>query len=202
MAHENDRLAFGYARQASEIVHNARSRAAGRGAAQLVIYENVSGARGTIMVYEAIDGLTLASTPVGGPNPVASCRNASQWARAIGATEVADFKSQLVEGMNLNSVAGGINETDDIRMAGRVEQAGSPGTWDIVNSWALCTTPNGTTYFGSGATPTVAVGLVQTAAPFTGMAELEITRNKGGTPAGLKRRVIIAGSAAPRIQSE
>src|SRR5262249_11795809 len=69
----NDQIAFGYARQASELIHNARARSTGRGSAHLVIFtrDAAYGAdkRGAILVYEALDG---TAAPVG-PNPSSRC---------------------------------------------------------------------------------------------------------------------------------
>ena len=46
-----------------------------------------------------------------------------------------------------------------------------------------------------------AITNMQARAPFTGVAEIRITRNQGGTPVGLSRNVTLAGAAAARIQS-
>lgn len=203
----NDRLAFSYARQASELIHNARSRSSGRGAAQLVVFDRNDtgqGTRGVLMVYEATDNLTPTSTPIAGPNPVSGCRIRegadSQWALAFGGALAPNFRSQVVEGMSVNGPAGSVQDVDNITMTAREETA--PGTWADVASWVLCTTPNGTTYFGSGASVTAAVAAMQLAPAFKGMVELRVQRTRGGTQAGLIRRVIIPGSAAPRLVSE
>src|SRR5262245_4938637 len=70
----NDQTAFNYARQASELIHNARARSMGRGAAHVVLFTtdaNFGGDRGGIYVFEALDG----TAPPTGPNPSGLCRS-------------------------------------------------------------------------------------------------------------------------------
>lgn len=199
----NDRLTFSYARQASEMVHNARARAAGRGAAQLVVYTKALGTRGALLVYEAHDGLTAASSPVEGPNPVSSCRNARQWDNVPALTATTTQRWTLVEGLNLNaSEAGAIQNTENIIMDGLAGTAVATPT--AVVAWALCTTPNGTTYFGSGADAQAAIGQMQLLPPFTGVAEVDVARHvpAGTAIVGLNRRVVISAGGAPRVKSE
>ncbi len=201
----NDRAAFDYARQYQQILVQGRSRAAGTGSAHLAILTGGTGGRGVIRLYSALDG----SAPPSGPNPVASCKvDPTQWNTAIpelaGAYAknalMADNRSRFIDHVDLN--LGGINVDMDVRTTlvignGPVGSAmlGTPAI-------AICITPAGVTYVGSGANAAAAVAAMRGATPFNGIAEAQIRRNKGGAGVGLRRRVVIAGGGAPRLRSD
>lgn len=200
----NDRAAFDYARQYQQILVQGRSRAAGTGSAHLAILTGGTGGRGVIRLYSALDG----AAPPSGPNPVASCRGLGQWTTAIpelaGAFPtnalMADNMSRFIDHVDLN--LGGINVDMDVRTTLVIGDGpvGSPmlGTPAI----AICITPAGVTYVGSGANAAAAVAMMVASAPFNGIAEAQIRRNTGGAGVGLRRRVVIAGGGAPRLRSD
>ncbi|MFO0742122.1 MAG: prepilin-type N-terminal cleavage/methylation domain-containing protein [Labilithrix sp.] len=202
-----DRLAFSYARQVADAVHTARTRAAGRGAAHLVVYEQsiAGGDRGRVLVFEGLDGTDNTATPKG-PNPWPGCRRPNQWAFAgawAGGTDATN-SAAVVDAVNVNATnTSDIIIKENIRLVARFTLASSsaPGA---VDAFALCTTPNGTTYFGSGANASDAIKNMQAAVtPFTDVIEVDVQRHdSSNAPVGLNRRVIIAGAGAPRIKSE
>jgi hypothetical protein len=77
---------------------------------------------------------------------------------------------------------------------------GSPST--AVEYIAICITPSGVTYVGADTTAVLAIDKMRAASPFTGVAEVQIQRHKGGAGVGLKRRLMITGGGAPRLRSE
>lgn len=198
----SDRLAFSYARTAGELIHNSRARASARGAAQLVLFTtdaSFANPRGAVITFEALDGTSAASTPAG-PNPVSSCKTPNQWADVIAWAPGAAPTNNvgLVDGLNINdSVTGSINTTE------RITMTGTDATGGALTTFVLCTTPNGTTYYGSGNSVSNAITAMMAATPFTNLVMINVARhNADGTVAGLNRRVIITGGSAPRIQSQ
>jgi prepilin-type N-terminal cleavage/methylation domain-containing protein len=211
----SDRLAFAFARDVSGAIHSARTRAAGRGAAHLVLYlqSTSSGDRGTVVIFEALDGTNAGSNPAG-PNPSSSCRRPNQWAYAStwapsAAADPANFAA-VVEGVtaNSNGNAGEVVEQENIRMKARFSTLGSAtAPVDVTGAFAMCITPNGTTYYGSGASASAAItAMQQSTQPFVDIVEVDVARHAAGASnppiVGLNRRVIVAGSSAPRIKSE
>lgn len=184
----DDRAAFSYARTFSAIIHRARVRAAGRGAAHLVVWDAGSASRGRLLLFEALDGTAAPS----GPNPVSSCKAPAQWTN-ISAIDPANGKARLIEALDLNTA--GINVDADIKsellLLGGSRAAG-----------VLCVTPGGSTYAGYGSDMDGAVTDMEGRIPFTDVFELRIARHKAGSVVGLMRRVIAAGTSAPRIKSE
>jgi type II secretory pathway pseudopilin PulG len=209
----NDRIAFDYARQVSEIVHHARARASGTGSAHLVMFttEATFGPRGAIISFEALDGVP----PNAGPGPASSCRLNSQWnwvptfvPGPVGMDP--GYRARVVDFLNINATAGGdVRVSEDMKMeAGFPSGVAPPGSPIVapLTVVMLCITPNGTTWLGTGTSASDALtgttGIFQQTLPFRGQIEIDVTRYRGALPAGLRRRVIIAGSGAPRIRSE
>jgi prepilin-type N-terminal cleavage/methylation domain-containing protein len=200
----NDKLAFSYARQTSELAHNARARAAGRGSAHLFVYTNEWGTRGGVYVFEALDGTASPS----GPNPTSGCKTPGQWAYVPsftpGGTDGAN-KAIIVDAVNPNDTAGGaIEATENILLTAR--ELKSDGTVSATpNAFVICTTPNGTTWYGSDTGVKAAIDNMQKAQqPFLGVVEVDVSRNDaaGANTIGLIRRVIIPAGGSPRIKSE
>lgn len=201
-----DRIAFDFARRASELFHNGRARAAGRGAAHLVVFTNVDGGgRGRVAVFEGLDGATL-------PNPSSSCRGNSQWTYVEtylpGDAADADKRARVVDQFTVDtSESTSSIVTDDITMKGfgyiKNSALAIDGTKTAAAAVVVCTTPNGTTFAGTGATVKDAIDMmIASSAPFTGAVELMVERHRGGAVVGVTRRVVIAGAAAPRIWSQ
>ena len=196
----SDRLAFSYARQVGEIVHNARARSAARGSAHMVVYDGTTyGARGALFSFEALDNTDASATPPG-PNPAPSCKTPGQWQGVQGYTAgTATNLFGLIDGLNINPTStAAIEVVENITMIAYP----TPST-TAMKAFVLCTTPNGTTFYGTGSTVDDAVTAMQASIPFTGIVEIDVARHdSGGTIVGLNRRVLITGGAAPRIKSE
>ncbi|GAC1555880.1 MAG: hypothetical protein NVS3B10_16580 [Polyangiales bacterium] len=201
----DDRMAFDYARRIQQMAQRARARAAARGAAQLVL-AGPSGTRGRVTMWEALDGTTAAT---GGPNPVSSCRGTVavplQWAPAAayaGNTPPAPSVTQYVTGLDLNSA--GANVDADITASFFIASNTTVAIpTSAVNALAICYTPSGTAFAASGTDTTAAIAAMQIAAPFTGVADIQINRHDTpNVPVGLTRHVLIAGSAPARILSQ
>jgi len=188
----NDKIAWDYARQYQTLVHAARARAAGRGAAQLILF-GPGGGRGWARVYEALDGTLPADA---GPNPVSSCKQAAQWtAAATDPPVLNDSKARFVDWVDLNGT--GVVVDMDLKSRFLLNNA-------AIGVMAICVTPAGVTYVGGDPSSAVnAIAKMQVATPFNDVAEIEVTRhNAGGAVVGLTRRIIIAGSSAPRLKSQ
>ena len=200
----SDRLAFSYARQVGELVHNARARSAGRGGAHLVVYSTEWGARGAVLVFEALDG-----APAPGPNPTPSCRVPGQWSLvtgwAPGATDP-NNRAAIVDALNINATSSAdVVVQENITMIANFTASTSADPPVPIKSFALCTSPNGTTYFGKSTTTAADAikEMQESTAPFSDVVEVDVARHDGiGTVVGLKRRVIMAGAGSPRIKSE
>jgi hypothetical protein len=198
----DDRMVFDYARQIQAVLHRAEVRSMARGAAHLVVIDTSGGTRGRATLFEAVD-FTAAPN---GPKPVSSCRGQREplngtfinhWAEAQtwAPGGSVPLRSPVVDGVNMNGP--GV-ETDMNLFAVISEQ-----TAGTVPTIALCYTPGGNVYMGSGANPTAAITAMRTAAPYTQSLQIELARHDaGGNILGLRRRVILAGGAAPRIVSQ
>lgn len=195
----DDRAAFDYARQIQQLTSRARTRAAGRGAAHLVI-ASPSGARGKVQLWEALDG---TAAPLG-PNPVSSCKGAGQWAPvpAYVSSNPLGNVARPVQGVDLDTA--GVNVDADIKAQFYISDVANPQDLTPVkrNAFAICVTPSGNVFAAEGSDASAAITNMQAQPPFTGIAEVRITRNTGGTAVGISRNVTIAGSAAARIQSK
>jgi prepilin-type N-terminal cleavage/methylation domain-containing protein len=202
----SDRLAFTYARTAAEIIHSAHSRAAGRGAAHLIVWSKEYGTRGALFVFEALDGLSSTTKPVG-PNPSSSCRGTGQWTYAAtwrpGTAPDGNHRAAYVDGLNINATGGGeVVVQENITMLAHVPNSdGTVGT--ALDAFVLCVTPNGTTYYATGGDVSTAIATMQGTTPFASTVEIDVARHDtSGNVMGLNRRVLITGGAAPRIKSE
>jgi len=188
----DDRQAFDYARQVQGLLMRARARAAGRGAAHLVVGLPGTDSRGRFLLFEALDGLPGPTPP--GPNPVSSCKRTNQWLPVTTfAVGTYDNTARIVDGIDLNGT--GVTATADIR---------SNFTLDGVATaaWVMCITPNGKTFVGVGGGAGAAITDMEARPEFAGTLETRITRNRGATIVGMRRRILATGTAMPRIRSE
>ncbi|MCW5834129.1 MAG: prepilin-type N-terminal cleavage/methylation domain-containing protein [Labilithrix sp.] len=198
----DDRIAFDYARQYQQILVQGRARAAGTGSAHLALLTPGTGGRGVIRLYASLDD----TGPPGGPNPVSSCKAApDQWAAAE--PEITDYRlDHLVPGAGrrvrfinfaeLNRE--GVNVSMDLRATLTYGEGGAGVASAPTTYLAVCITPAGVTYVGSGGSTSEAVTALRAAPPFTGVAEARIQRGA----VGLRRLVTISGGGAPRLRSE
>lgn len=202
----NDRRAFDYARQYQQVLVQARSRAAGTGSAHLAVLTAGGSDRGIMRLYAALDGPTVP-----GPTPVGSCKlDPDQWtaaaAEGLATTDllkldrlVSGSKARFINYSNIN--LGGVNTDMDLKAELKIG-SGSDATLTTTQAIAICVTPAGVTYVGSGTTPALAVTNMRAATPFTGVVEASIQRHSGGTAVGLRRIVVVSGGGVPRLRSE
>lgn len=197
----DDRMAFDYARQMQAVIHRAEIRAMARGAAHLVIVDR-SGGRGRATLFEAVDATPAAQ---GGPKPVSSCRHQRNAAGAfinhwIGAQgwapgNASPALSPVIDGVNMEGP--GLEAQMNL-FATITEQ--TAGVQPVL---AICYTPGGNVYVGTGANPTDAVTAMRIAPVYNRYFEIEVARHDvSNNVLGLRRRVIVAGGAAPRIVSQ
>ncbi len=121
---------------------------------------------------------------------------AAQWtAAATDPPVLNDSKARFVDWVDLNGT--GVVVDMDLKSRFLLNNA-------AIGVMAICVTPAGVTYVGGDPSSAVnAIGKMQVATPFNDVAEIEVTRhNAGGTVVGLTRRIIIAGSSAPRLKSQ
>jgi len=200
-AARDDRMAFDYARQFQGVIHRAEIRAMARGSAHLVLVDTSVG-RGHISLFEGVDATPAAQN---GPKPVSSCRGqrdatgtyVDHWAGAEGwaAGTPSPALSPLVESVTLDGP--GVEAKMNLFAVLTEQTAGQVATI------ALCYTPGGTVYVGTGGNPTGAVGTMRIASVYNQFFTIAIARHDAGNnPVGLTRRIIVAGGAAPRLVSQ
>lgn len=197
----DDRMAFDYARQFQAIIHRAEIRSMSRGAAHLVLIDRTAATKGRATLFEAVDATPAAS---GGPKPVSSCRGQrdatgtfiNHWLGAEGWTPggANPALSPLVENTNVDGP--GVEAKMNLFITLSEQGVGVP----VI---AICYTPGGNVYVGTGATTTAAVTAMRTARPYNGYFEVEVARHDAtNNVLGLRRRIFVAGGAAPRIVSQ
>ena len=189
----DDRMVFDYARQTQQLVHRGRVLAAGTGGAHLFVAYAGAG-RGVFRLFQGLDNVAGPTPP--GPNPVSSCKGVGQWVPVPG-FPVASNLIRLVDGVNLDTL--GVNVDANVVANFRITPTTSSTALAVTNAIAICVTGNGTTYAAGGSDLLNAINNMMVAPPFTGIAEIDITRGGG---IGLTRRILIAGSASPRVLSQ
>lgn len=198
----NDRIAFDYARQYQQILMQGRSRAAGSGSAHLALLGPGADSRGFVRLFAALDGQPRAPLNLTGPNPVASCKSdPEQWNEAL--TEPVDLngtRARFITWTDLNRK--GVNEDMDLRAQLMLGDGAVSSALEEKAFLAICITPAGITYVGSGSTATAAITAMRAATAFNGIAEIRIQRHRNTEGLGLLRRVTLSGGGAPRLRSE
>lgn len=185
-AAKSDRHAYDDAGDVMQLFRTARTRAVGRGAAQLVhMLGDQTSQHGRFEIWEAV-----APNPTGnGLNrvPVANCKTPTVW--------------------TLTTNSGTSNFVDAVDMNGVPEQIGQiwasiidPTSLAVVSEAFLCFTPVGRVYYYTGSSqPNFDV-----AAPFTGVLTVQVTR--GSTTAantqGALRTILVPGSGMARLVSQ
>jgi hypothetical protein len=187
-----DRRAYDDAISIAELFREARTRAMGKGAAEMVAMTQVGGFgggdRGTFLLWEGqvLNAPPIGILPIG--SPMATCGTPTVWTGG-GQTAI------QIDGLNLNNTAQAQNGEWTTITAPAV--GGGVAT---LNAAYLCFTPLGRAYFANAAPPTFVAG-----SPMIG--ELQITVQHtyagvaGGVVAGIVRTVIIPNSGATRIVS-
>lgn len=193
----DDRMAFDYARQISQIAYRARARAAHRQGAHLMVFDNTSAhPRGNFMLFEALDGEPATT---GGPRPVSSCRGATQWNEVSGfAPGTVGLNASIVEGLNLDTP--GVNVDMNVWVTMRVDNTAA----DVI---AMCVTPSGATTIVTGSSLSDAIAkLPAGVSGLDRLIDINVQRHtqaaaKAGTPLGLERHVYINSAGTPRVRS-
>jgi prepilin-type N-terminal cleavage/methylation domain-containing protein len=183
-----DRRSYDDAILVAELFREARTRAMGRGAAEMISMTQVGGSaggdRGTFLLYEAT---VVAAPPLGVMpvnSPMSTCGNPTLWSTPA-------MTAVLVDGVNLN---GSIEQIDGIwtTLTGPLP-AGGVGT---TNGAFMCFTPLGRAYWSVGAAPTFVSG-----SPMIGELQIAVQETYNSLAAGIVRTVIVPNSGATRIIS-
>jgi type IV fimbrial biogenesis protein FimT len=193
-----DRHVYDDAGQILELVHTARTRAMGRGAATMVTFDTVTSGqtRGNYRMYEAVSPNPGGAVDSTARLPSSSC------SFPAGVWTPANPTNTFVDGVTLNSTY----ETS-ANILSRVVLFDNSGVASVSsNVVAICWTPLGRTYFwtgGAGSTPQFSA-----AAPFLGAIAVDVARLPSGQTAisstssqGLTRRVLVPSSGNARIVS-
>jgi hypothetical protein len=178
-----DRLAFRSADQIARVIHEGRTRAMARGAAQLVVLSgNGTVDRGTALAFESVDATN---------HPVSSCKIQNEWAGVPAGTAT----NPLIGGQNLNGPLNSMQVTAGLQTAISVSGVAAPFV-------VVCFTPGGRVYVVPGPDVATALAGLPVAAPFTGDLNLAVARMPGGGPAeGLTRNVVMTAAGGTRIRS-
>jgi prepilin-type N-terminal cleavage/methylation domain-containing protein len=190
-----DRRAYNDAILVAELFREARTRAMGRGSAEMILMTSpgsaAGGDRGTFQLWEGQVMAALSILPVG--SPMSTCGFPTVWpalAATPGTVLAAGATAQLVDGVNLN---GTIESQDQIWTT-----ITGPGGVNMSSGAYMCFTPLGRTYFtaGNGGTNFVA------GTPFLGELQISVQRALGGVHVGITRTVVVPNSGATRIVSK
>ena len=193
-----ERHTYDDAGQILGLVRTARTRAMGRGAATMVVFDTVSagGGRGNYQLFEGVDPNPGGANDATARLPRSSCTfPPTGWAPA-------DAHNTFVDGVNLNG-----QYEAQANIVSRVVTFDNTGTPHVSgNVVALCFTPLGRAYYwegGAGSTPQFSA-----AAPFLGTLAIDVARLFQGQTAigatatqGITRRVIVPSSGNARIVS-
>ncbi len=196
-----ERHAYDDAGQILELVHNARTRAMGRGAATMVTFDTISAGltRGNYRLYEGTTANPGGANDSTARLPRSSCTYpATGWDPNNPAGNNA-----FIDGVNLN----GTYEAE-ANITSRVVTFDNTGTPSVstTNIVALCFTPLGRTYFWTGSPANIPQ--FSAAAPFLGTLAIDVAHLFNGATTiaaanamGITRRVIVPSSGNARILS-
>jgi type II secretory pathway pseudopilin PulG len=190
-----DRRAYNDAILVAELFREARTRAMGRGAAEMILMTqsgNWTGPnRGTFQLWEGYVLALPAILPIG--SPMSTCGAPTVWpasAASGGAVVEGAATAQLVDGINLN---GNIEHLDQIWST-----ITGPGGGTALAGAYMCFTPLGRTYFTAGvAGPAFVAG-----SPMLGEVQISVQRARDGAQVGITRTVVVPNSGATRIISK
>jgi prepilin-type N-terminal cleavage/methylation domain-containing protein len=204
-----DRRAYDDAILISELFREARTRAMGRGSAEMIQMTSAgAGAnRGTFVLWEA-QSLTAPSTVLGsGPpsgvsfigSPMATCGWPTVWpptGTPCNGT-VAGMTATCIDGINLNNNF--VEKQDGIQTT--IQGATIAGGISVLNAASLCFTPLGRAYYypGPGA-PAFVSG-----SPMVGELQIALQHtypgDSSGNFTGITRNIIVPNSGSTRIIS-
>jgi type II secretory pathway pseudopilin PulG len=191
-----DRRAYNDSILVAELFREARTRAMGRGSAEMILMTQSGTStgpnRGTFQLWEGQVMAAPGILPVG--SPMSTCGPPTIWPAAAappGQVVAAGATAQLVDGVNLN---GTIESQDQIWST----IAGPGGI--ALNGAYMCFTPLGRTYFTAGAGGTNFVS----GSPMLGEVQIAVQRAGNGstTQVGITRTILVPNSGATRIISK
>jgi prepilin-type N-terminal cleavage/methylation domain-containing protein len=183
-----DRRSYDDAITVAELFREARTRAMGRGAAEMIQMTQVGGTGGADLgTFLLFEGQVIAAPPLGVlplGSPMSTCGSPTVW---IGATATA----VLIDGVNLN---GSIEKIDGIWTTITGPTAGGMG---VLNAAFMCFTPLGRAYFSANNPPNFLSG-----SPMLGEVQIAVQHtNVAGVAGGIVRTVVVPNSGATRIIS-
>jgi type II secretory pathway pseudopilin PulG len=191
-----DRRAYDDSILVGELFREARTRAMGRGAAEMVmITSNGTADRGTFLLWE---GQMLAAGILPTGSPMANCGWPTVWppAGTPCGTTVAGQTAVCIDGVNLN---GSIETIDNIQTTLNAPAPG--GNFAVMNAAAICFTPLGRTYFSAGPLPIFISG-----SPLIGELQISLQHTYPGDPSntfvGITRTIVVPNSGNTRIISK
>jgi prepilin-type N-terminal cleavage/methylation domain-containing protein len=195
-ASRDEHRAFDYARQYQQLMAQARSRAAGMGAAHLLVFGPGTDSKGSVTLYSAQEG--TGSPPAAPFNPVSSCRaNPIQWNDTWEwPPKLTSTSAPYVDNVNLARFP-------DLDIRATLRTGSGDATAFVDTTWmAVCITPAGITYVGAGSNADNAIFAMRTSLPYTGIGDISIRRFESNAAVGLTRRVTFSGGGPPRLRSE
>jgi prepilin-type N-terminal cleavage/methylation domain-containing protein len=183
-----DRRSYDDAILVAELFREARTRAMGRGAAEMIAMTQVGGSaggdRGTFLLYEAqvVSAPPLGVMPLG--SPMTTCGSPTVWTTA-------SKTAVLIDGVNLN---GSIEQIDGIWTTLTGPAPG--GGVGAVSAAFMCFTPLGRAYWSAAVAPSFLPG-----SPMLGELQIALQHTYNGVAGGIVRTVIVPNSGATRIIS-
>jgi prepilin-type N-terminal cleavage/methylation domain-containing protein len=186
----------------SELFREARTRAMGRGSAELVqMTSNGAGDRGTFVLWEG-QSIAPPGPPPGGILPIGSPMSTCGWPTIwppVGTpcNGAAGQTATCIDGVNLNGL---IEATDGITSTITGPNVG--GAAVLLTSASICFTPLGRTYWSSlGGVPAFVAG-----SPMIGELQIALKHtypgDSSGATVGITRTIVVPNSGATRIISQ
>jgi prepilin-type N-terminal cleavage/methylation domain-containing protein len=186
----------------SELFREARTRAMGRGSAEVIqMTSNGVADRGTFVLWEA-QSTAAPGPPPGGILPIGSpmsmCGFPTSWPPTglVCGGAVAGQTATCIDGVNLN---GSIEAIDGITTT--INGANLAGGITPINAASICFTPLGRTYWF----PLPGVPAFIPGSPMVGELQIALTHTYPGDASGLKvgitRTIVVPNSGATRIFS-
>jgi prepilin-type N-terminal cleavage/methylation domain-containing protein len=201
-----DRRVFSDAASVGELVREARTRAVGRGAAQLLAITTAQATNSaSFLLYESVNGTTLTGGSVAPNTPIASCDYPTVWPGATGTST-----ATLIDGYAFANKSG---TSATLEGQGNIVARVTDPAGNIItdgNTIYLCFTPNGRVKYQTGADTTYLFNTMPYTAGAPNAVVVELTRgsfpatvypNDTGTT-DLIRAVLITPSGTTRMTSQ
>lgn len=198
-----DRRAYNDAILIAELFREARTRAMGRGAAEMILMTTTGSQtgtdRGTFQLWEGQVLALPAMLPLG--SPMTTCGSPTLWPAtpATGQTTTATGATAvLADGVNLNGTIEAQDQIWTTFSGPSVQTTGALGGIGALTAAYMCFTPLGHTYFTAGNSGTNFVA----GSPMLGELQIAVKRARGGVQVGITRTVVVPNSGATRIMSK